>query len=64
MDGERGAVRASDHERELVVERLSRALRNGRITLAEYDERVTVAYAAVNRAELRRLTEDLPGSLW
>ena len=64
MDGERGAVRASDHERELVVERLSRALRNGRITLAEYDERVTVAYAAVHRADLSRLTEDLPGSLW
>ena len=64
MDGERGPVRASDHERELVVERLTRALGNGRISLAEYDERVRFAYAAVSRDDLTRLTEDLPGALW
>lgn len=59
-----GEVRASDTERELVVERLSTALERGRLSVDEFDDRVTAAYAAVTRAELVQLTRDLPGRLW
>jgi hypothetical protein len=64
MDGERSGVRASDRERELVVERLMRALGHGRLTLDEYDERVAAVYSCVDRDDLARLTDDLPGRLW
>lgn len=64
MDGERSGTRASDRERQLVVERLTRALGHGRLTLSEYDERVAAAYACVGRDELAALTDDLPGRLW
>ncbi|HEY2221215.1 DUF1707 domain-containing protein [Actinomycetospora sp.] len=64
MDGERSGVRASDRERELVVERLTRALGHGRLTLNEYDERVAAAYTCIGRDELAQLTDDLPGRLW
>ena len=64
MDTERSGVRASDRERALVIERLTRALEHGRLTLAEYDERVTAVYAAVRRDELNRVIDDLPGRLW
>ncbi|HEY2191327.1 MAG TPA: DUF1707 domain-containing protein [Actinomycetospora sp.] len=63
-DGERGGVRASNRERELVVQRLARAFAHGRLTPAEYDERVAAAYACTDRDELARLTDDLPGRLW
>ena len=64
MGTERSGVRASDRERALVVERLTRALEHGRLTLTEYDERVAATYAAVRRDDLARITEDLPGRLW
>ncbi len=64
MDTEPGGTRASDRERALVIERLTRALEHGRLSLAEYDERVAATYAAVRRDELARLTDDLPGRLW
>lgn len=57
-------VRASDADREAVVERLQQAMVRGRITVAEFDERVAAAHAARTREELRVLTQDLPGSLW
>ncbi|GAA4907671.1 hypothetical protein GCM10023204_10800 [Actinomycetospora succinea] len=57
-------VRASDAEREIVVERLQRAMGNGRLTVAEFDERVAAAYAATTRGQLAELTKDLPGHLW
>lgn len=57
-------VRASDAERELTVERLSRAVGTGRLTVEEFDERSAKAYAARTRGELAALTEDLPGHLW
>ncbi|MDP9643160.1 hypothetical protein J2S53_003105 [Actinopolyspora lacussalsi] len=56
---ERG-VRASDAEREAVAERLRLAMNEGRLDMAEFDERVGQAYAAVARAELEPLTRDLP----
>ena len=57
-------VRASDAERDAVVDRLRRALSLGRLTVDEYDTRVTAAYEARTRGELAALTQDLPGSLW
>lgn len=53
-------VRASDEERLQVVERLGDHASVGRLTLAELEERVAVAYAATTRAELAELTKDLP----
>jgi hypothetical protein len=57
-------LRASDTERQAVVRRLERALRDGRLTIIEFDERTQAAYAARTRAELDDLTEDLPPDLW
>ncbi|MEJ2888572.1 DUF1707 SHOCT-like domain-containing protein [Actinomycetospora aeridis] len=57
-------VRASDAERELVVERLHRAVGTGRLTVEEFEERAAAAYAATTRGELAELTKDLPGHLW
>ncbi|MCU1661453.1 MAG: putative Translation initiation factor [Pseudonocardia sp.] len=56
--------RASDAERQTVVRRLERALREGRLTIVEFDERTQAAYAARTRGELEDLTEDLPRDLW
>jgi len=57
-------LRASDAERQAVVRRLELALRDGRLTIAEFDERTQAAYAARTRGELDDLTEDLPRDLW
>lgn len=53
-------VRASDTERQAVVDRLHHALGEGRLDLSETDERVAAAYASVTRAELGPLLADLP----
>ena len=42
-------------ERELVVERLQRAVGNGRLTVEEFEERAAAAYAATTRGELADL---------
>ena len=52
---------ASDTERERIAERLRAAAADGRLTLAESDERQAAAYAARTRAELTPLVSDLPG---
>ena len=57
-------VRASDAERQAVVRRLELALRDGRLTIVEFDERAHAAYAARTRGELDDLVEDLPRDLW
>lgn len=59
-DAERPAVRASDADRERVAELLRVAFDEGRLGLAEYDERVRDAYGAVTQADLVPLTADLP----
>lgn len=46
------------------MRRLERALRDGRLTIVEFDERTRAAYAARTRGELDDLTEDLPPDLW
>jgi hypothetical protein len=57
-------LRASDAERAVVVRRLEHAVGEGRISVAEFEERVGVAYRARTRGELDELTADLPRSLW
>ncbi|MDQ4117024.1 MAG: DUF1707 domain-containing protein [Actinomycetota bacterium] len=56
------AVLASDGERERVAHRLREAAAEGRLTLAESDERQASAYAARTRDELVPLVADLPGT--
>ncbi|WP_298331300.1 DUF1707 domain-containing protein [Haloactinopolyspora sp.] len=56
------AVRASDLEREQVVEALSEHATTGRLTLAELEERIGLAYRATTREELDRLVADLPST--
>jgi hypothetical protein len=55
-----GQVRVGDAERERVAEQLAGAHAEGRLTLAEYDERVRAAHGAVVAADLAPLTADLP----
>lgn len=62
MESEPGALRASDAEREATVAALHRALGEGRLDLAETDERVSGAYSARYCDELPRLLADLPAS--
>lgn len=54
------SIRASDADREVVVAALRDAYTAGRLTLEEFDERTTAAYAARTWGELRTLTADLP----
>jgi hypothetical protein len=53
-------VRASDAEREETVARLHDALGEGRLDLAETEERVAAAYATRYRAQFAPLLADLP----
>ena len=53
-------TRASDSERERVVDRLRAAATAGRLTVDELDERTALAYGAVTRGELAELVDDLP----
>jgi Domain of unknown function (DUF1707) len=54
------AKRASDGDRERVVEQLRDAASVGRIDLAEFEERMTLAYQARTYGELQPITDDLP----
>ena len=53
-------IRASDADRETVVAALRDAYTAGRLTLDEFDERMTAAYASKTWGDLRQLTIDLP----
>ena len=55
-----GGIRASDADREHVVEILREAYSSGRLSLEEFDERTSVAFAAKTWGGLRDLTRDLP----
>jgi hypothetical protein len=57
-----GEVRASDAEREAVVERLRVATVEGRLTLSELTERTEAAYTATTRGDLAPITADLPAA--
>ena len=53
-------IRASDQERQSVVDVLRDAFTDGRLTLDEFEERMAAAYAAKTWTDLRHLTGDLP----
>jgi Domain of unknown function (DUF1707) len=53
-------IRASDQERESVVEVLRDAFTDGRLTFDEFEERTAAAYGAKTWTELGALTADLP----
>jgi hypothetical protein len=48
------SVRASDKDREQVVERLQTAMQDGRLKMDEYLERMSLAYEAVTYGDLAR----------
>jgi len=56
----REQMRASDADRQAVVDKLREAHDDGRLTLGEFDERTRSAYAARTYADLMLLTADLP----
>ncbi|MEU7634587.1 DUF1707 domain-containing protein [Streptomyces sp. NPDC039016] len=55
-------LRASDADRERVAEILRDALAEGRLDMAEFDERFDAAYQARTYGELERITADLPAA--
>ena len=54
------AVRASDRERDAVVQRVQQAFAEGRLDDGEFDERMRAALTAVTHADLDVLLADLP----
>jgi hypothetical protein len=57
------SIRASDADRERVVEILRQHTAEGRITADEFEERMAAAYAARTMGALAELTTDLPVDL-
>lgn len=56
-----GALRASDADREAVAQKLQTAMSEGRLTVAELQERLDTVYGAKTLSELEPVTWDLPG---
>lgn len=54
-------LRASDAERERVVERLREHAAAGRLAVEELEERLSAAFSARTRGDLEPLLADLPG---
>lgn len=61
--GGRGRLRASDADRELVIETLKAAYVYGLVTKDEFDARVSQTFAARTYAELAVITADVPAGL-
>lgn len=61
----RDQMRAADSDRAAVAEQLLRALNEGRLDLAEYEDRLQRAYAARTYGDLNNggLLDDLPGTV-
>src|SRR4051812_15739986 len=59
----RSLMRAADHDRQQIVDRLKAALDEGRLSLTEYDDRVRLVYETRTYADLHALTTDLPRSV-
>src|SRR5580700_1765586 len=55
-------MRASDGERQQVVDRLRASLEDGRLTMEEYTDRMGRAYQAVTCGDLVPLCADLPAA--
>jgi Domain of unknown function (DUF1707) len=58
----RPEIRLSDADRNLVVEQLNKAVGEGRLTLAEFEDRVRGVLAARTRDDMAPFTADLPVS--
>jgi len=56
------AMRASDRDRQDVVDRLRAAVGDGRLQMDEYLERMEAAYEAVTLGDLAPLSADLPAA--
>ena len=56
----RESVRIGDVEREAAVSALNRHFAEGRLTLLEHDERISLALAAQHSGDLDKLFADLP----
>ena len=56
-------IRISDADRERAAGRLHRAMAEGRITISEMEERLTVVYAARYESDLRPPLADLPADV-
>jgi hypothetical protein len=54
-------LRASDHDRDQVADRLREALAEGRLTTDEHAERIEAVYAAKTYADLAPIIADIPG---
>ena len=60
MTGGGAATRASDRERDAVVQRVQDAFAEGRLDDTEFDERTRAALTARTQADLDVLLADLP----
>ncbi|MBN1094449.1 DUF1707 domain-containing protein [Blastococcus sp. TML/M2B] len=56
-------LRAADADRAAVAATLGEHMAAGRLTVAEYEDRLARAYAARTYGELAELTTDLPGAV-
>ena len=59
---DRQAMRASDHDRQEVVDLLRAAVGDGRLRMDEYVDRMELAYRAVTYGDLVPLHADLPAA--
>jgi Domain of unknown function (DUF1707) len=59
---DKGKLRASDADRQEVIERLRTALEEGRLKMDEYVQRMEQASEAVTYGDLASLHADLPGA--
>jgi DUF1707 SHOCT-like domain len=57
---DRQKLRASDSDRQEIVDRLRVAMEEGRLTMDEYAQRMGLAYEAVTYGDLALLSADLP----
>src|SRR4249919_1522568 len=58
--GDRELMRASDDDRQQVVDRLRAAVEDGRLKMEEFTERMGLAYQAVTYGDLGKSVADLP----
>ena len=60
--GDRELMRASDDDRQQVVDRLRAAVEDGRLKMQEFTERMGLAYQAATYGDLATLVADLPAA--
>ncbi len=54
------SLRIGDRERDAVAAELQEHYAHGRLTLAEFNERIDAVFAARTQSDLSRITSDLP----